>query len=77
LKETAETESISLMKRRLFTLVKESAYLRSPPEEPFKLASGGTGYVYFDAKQITQDPEGVTLVAKIILKMIRIPGLKP
>jgi orotate phosphoribosyltransferase len=63
------------MRRRLFTLIKEKAYLRrNPPEEPFKLASGGTSYVYFDAKQVTQDPEGVTLVAKIILEMIRDTG---
>ncbi|MEM3713060.1 MAG: orotate phosphoribosyltransferase [Thermoproteota archaeon] len=72
MKEVMEAEPIHLMKQRLFTLIKEKAYLRrTPPEEPFKLASGGTSYVYFDAKQVTQDPEGITLIGKIILQMIR------
>jgi len=77
MKEVIEAESIHLMKQRLFTLIKEKAYLkRNPPEEPFKLASGGISYVYFDLKQLTQDPEGITLIGKIILHMIKDTGVE-
>jgi len=72
MEELIEAESIDPMIRRLFVLIKDRAYLkRSPPQEPFKLASGGTSDVYFDLKQVTQSPEDITLIAQIILQMIK------
>lgn len=57
---------------RLKSLISKKAFLRrKPPEEPFDLASGGTSWVYFDCKPVTQDPEALNLIAKLIFSKIK------
>ena len=61
-------------KSRLKTLIEKKAYLRRDPlkgEEPFELASGGTSYYLFDCKRVTQDPEGISLIASIVYDMVK------
>jgi orotate phosphoribosyltransferase len=58
-------------KKRLKEIFTEKAFLRrKPEEEPFKLASGGTSFVFFDCKRATQDPEGISLIAELIFDRI-------
>lgn len=54
-------------KEQLKTLLKEKAVKIGE----FKLSSGGTSNFYIDAKQITLDPLGSYLTAKIILEKIK------
>ena len=57
--------------KKLYQLfLKKSFLVRHPPEKPFKLASGLESYRYFDCKMVTHDPEGVNLIAGIILDRI-------
>ncbi|MGD0645513.1 MAG: orotate phosphoribosyltransferase [Candidatus Bathyarchaeia archaeon] len=56
------------------TLIENKAYLRRDPrkgEEPFELASGGTSFYLFDCKRVTQDPEGISLIASIVYDMVK------
>jgi len=63
---------LEIHKKRLKDLVKNKAFLRrSPPEEPFKLASGDTDWTFFDCKLVTQDPEGIALIAETIFEMVK------
>ena len=56
---------------RLKTIFEEKAFLRkNPDEKPFKLASGGSSYVFFDCKLVTQDPEGIALIAELIFDKV-------
>jgi len=55
------------MKERLLALIKERALFVGPR----KLASGKMSNCYIDGKLITCDPEGIYLVSKIILSMIK------
>lgn len=65
-------QSIEIRKERLKKLIKTKAFLRrSPPEEQFELASGGKSWEFFDCKRVTQNPEGITLIAEIIFEMIK------
>lgn len=58
-------------RKRLKDIFKEKAFLRKKPgEEPFKLASGGRSDVFFDCKLVTQDPEGISLIAELIFERI-------
>lgn len=58
-------------RKRLKEIFNEKAFLRKKPEEePFKLASGGTSFVFFDCKEVTQDPEGISLIAELIFDHI-------
>jgi orotate phosphoribosyltransferase len=52
---------------RLQRLLQERAYLRGE----FRLSSGRTSDHYFDAKQVTLDPEGTTLVGKVFYDIIQ------
>ena len=57
--------------KRLKIIFENRAFLkRSPSEKPFKLASGGSSYVFFDCKLVTQDPEGIALIAELIFDRI-------
>jgi orotate phosphoribosyltransferase len=57
--------------KRLKVIFEKKAFLkRSDSEKPFKLASGGSSYVFFDCKPVTQDPEGIALVAELVLDRI-------
>lgn len=59
-------------KRNLKELIKNKAFLRrSPDEKPFKLASGDTSWTFFDCKLVTQDPQGIKLIAEIIYEMVK------
>ncbi|MFI5420034.1 MAG: orotate phosphoribosyltransferase [Nitrososphaerales archaeon] len=52
-------------------LFEEKAFLaKKPNEAPFKLASGGSSYIFFDCKQVTQDPEGIYLIAELIFDAV-------
>ncbi len=52
-------------------LFEEKAFLRRKPNEaPFKLASGGSSSVFFDCKQVTQDAEGIYLIAELIFDAV-------
>ena len=53
-------------RERLRRLLTERAYLRGE----FKLASGELSDHYFDAKQVTLDPEGTALVGKLFYSMV-------
>jgi orotate phosphoribosyltransferase len=58
-------------RKRLKEIFNERAFLRKKPgEPPFKLASGGTSDVFFDCKLVTQDPEGISLIAELIFDRI-------
>ncbi len=58
-------------RKRLKQIFNEKAFLkRKPGEEPFKLASGGSSLVFFDCKLVTQDPEGISLIAELIFERI-------
>ena len=60
-------------RKRLKAIFNEKAFLRKKPgEPPFKLASGGTSFVFFDCKLVTQDPEGISLIAELIFDRISI-----
>ena len=62
---------VEINKRKLKELIERKAFLRrSPPEEPFKLASGGVSWDFFDCKLVTQDPEGIALVAEIVFEKV-------
>ena len=61
-------------KKRLKTLIENKAYLRRAPQKgelPFELASGGTSLYLFDCKRVTQDPEGISLIASIVYDMVK------
>jgi orotate phosphoribosyltransferase len=61
---------------RLKKIFEEKAFLRKKPnEKPFKLASGGSSYVFFDCKLVTQDPEGIELIAELIFDRVSKLGI--
>ena len=61
-----------IRRQKLKDLIQRKAFLRRlPNEEPFKLASGGTSYTFFDCKLVTQDPEGIELVAELIFEKVK------
>jgi orotate phosphoribosyltransferase len=53
-------------RERLKSLLRGRAYLRGE----FRLSSGRISDHYFDAKQITLDPEGIWLVGKLFFELI-------
>ena len=58
------------MKRRLFQILYEKSFIyREDP--PFKLVSGRLSPYYFNCKATTLDPEGCTLVGKLVFDLIR------
>ena len=58
--------------KRLKKIINKKAIRRRlPGQEPFKLASGDTSDVYFDCKLVTQDPEGISLIAEIIFDRVK------
>ncbi len=54
------------LKEDLLNLVKEKAFVKGN----FTLASGKTASFYIDGKQVTLDPQGLFLMAKVILNML-------
>jgi orotate phosphoribosyltransferase len=57
---------------RLKKIIKKKAIRRKlPGQEPFRLASGDTSDVFFDCKLVTQDPEGISLIAEIIFDRVK------
>jgi len=65
------TNKIENLRKRLKELIQSKAFLRrSPQEEPFQLASGGSSRVFFDCKLVTQDPEGISIIAEIVFEHV-------
>jgi orotate phosphoribosyltransferase len=63
---------LEIRQKKLKDLIQRKAFIRRlPHEKPFKLASGGTSRTFFDCKQVTQDPEGIALVAEIIFEKVK------
>jgi orotate phosphoribosyltransferase len=63
-------------RERLKAIFASKAFLRrQPPEKPFRLASGGESWVFFDCKPVTQDPEGISLVAELIYSRVSRYGI--
>jgi orotate phosphoribosyltransferase len=61
---------------RLKKIFEEKAFLRKKPDEkPFKLASGGSSYLFFDCKLVTQDPEGIDLIGELIFDRVSKLGI--
>lgn len=54
------------LKEDLLILVKDKAFIKGE----FTLASGKTADFYIDGKQVTLDPQGLFLVAKVVLNML-------
>jgi orotate phosphoribosyltransferase len=52
-------------------IMKKAIRRRLPSQEAFRLASGDTSDFFFDCKLVTQDPEGISLVAEIIFDRIK------
>lgn len=62
--------------QRLKVLFEQKAFLRkNPGEAPFKLASGGSSMLFFDCKQVTQDAEGIDLIAELIFDAVSNLGI--
>ncbi len=61
------------IKKELKPLVQNWACLKFP--EPIKLASGKMSSVYFDGRQVTLHPKGVSLFAKAILELVDIHSI--
>lgn len=60
------------LKEQLKNIIQNKAFIiRHPPEEPFKLASGKTSWFYFDCKMVTQDSQGIAILAEIIFDKIK------
>jgi len=58
-------------RQRLKQIFNQRAFLRREAnKQPFKLVSGGLSYVFFDCKLVTQDPEGIALIAELIFDRI-------
>jgi orotate phosphoribosyltransferase len=67
-----EVNELKNYRERLKDIIQRKAFLRRlPNEEPFKLASGGTSRTFFDCKLVTQDPEGIALVAEMIFEKVK------
>lgn len=57
--------------KRLREIFLTKAFLkREENEEPFQLVSGELTHIYFDLRMVTQDPEGIALIAEIIFDEI-------
>jgi len=67
------TNELENQKRRLKELMEEKAFLvrSSLKDEPFVLASGDKSWVFFDCKPVTQNPEGIALIAEIFFEMVK------
>jgi orotate phosphoribosyltransferase len=65
---TIPESSIVSKKRRLLEIIKKQSLLR---EKEWLLASGARSNYYFDMKQTTFDPEGISLTAEILFDRIR------
>lgn len=63
-------DKVSVLKQRLFSLIKEKAY----HEGAIKLASGKMSPYYIDARAVTLSSEGAYLVGAIVFNMVA--GLK-
>ena len=62
-------------KERLFNLIKEKAF--EEKKDWITLASGKKTHFYFDLKQVTCDPEGISEISKLIYSQIKdIEGIK-
>jgi len=65
-------KTLNTNRERLKNLIQEKAFLRrGPHEKPFVLASGATSREFFNCKNVTQDPEGISLIAEIVFDMIK------
>jgi orotate phosphoribosyltransferase len=58
--------NLSQSKARLLEIIKEKSLLKGR----FKLASGGMSDYYLDMKPTTFDPEGASLIAEIVFRMV-------
>ncbi len=59
-------------RNRLKELIKKKAFIRRfLPQEQFVLASGIKSWVFFDCKRVTQDPEGISLIAEVMFDLVK------
>lgn len=64
---------ITEIRKRLMAIIMEKSFRYS--EEPFTLSSGLKSNYYFDCKKTTLDPEGMSLVGRIIFDMLKDSGV--
>ena len=72
--ELGKVNEIENKKRRLKALMEEKAFLvrsKLNSDKPFLLASGDESWVFFDCKPVTQNPEGISLIAEIYFDMVK------
>ena len=62
---------ISKMQKLKKVIMNKAIRRRLPSQEPFRLASGDTSAFFFDCKLVTQDPEGISLIAEIIFDRVK------
>jgi len=60
----------NVMKKRLFNLLYSRSF-RYREVPPYSLASGKTSPYYFNCKTVTLDPEGCTLIGKLVFNEIK------
>ena len=61
---------------RLRQLVIDTGSFKYSPDRPFTLASGKKSSVYFDMRLLCADPEGLTLAAAVLHKMVQETGAR-
>lgn len=72
--ELDNDKAIENKKRRLKALMEEKAFLvrsKLNGDKPFLLASGDESWVFFDCKPVTQNPEGIALIAEIFFDKVK------
>ena len=67
--------SCNQSRKRLLEIVRERSLIKAEPGKTLDLASGATSSFYFDIKKTMYCPEGVKLVADLILSLIEKEGL--
>jgi len=60
----------NVMKKRLFSLLYARAF-RYREDPPYSLAAGKTSPYYFNCKAVTLDPEGCTLIGKLMFNEVK------
>ena len=63
------SQLLTNLEQQLFNKIKKNARIYS--DNPIALSSGKKSNYYFDMKLVTGDPEGITLVAKVLYDKIK------
>jgi len=66
------SELLTNLEQRLFNEIKAKAYIYK--DEPITLSSGKKSNYYFDIKLVAGDPQGITLIAKVLYDKIKTLG---